>query len=239
MLAYSLRMSLLGSLDQLVDDAYFALGPVAEMDGRVLYSSIETLGPGKFYLMGLNPGARDHSRYHHVGQSLHDITNHRVNTYLDDNWGRGIGRDHVQQRICFMLRSLGCDPRSVFATNLVFARSKSWASAQAKLIPNCLEVHGMFLNIVRPSVILTFGRGTFDPLINRRRRTDVPSFDTGCPNGRANFCCYMADADLFGRRTPVVCLPHFSKFKIDAQPSTVRSLREAAITFCDSGPARS
>src|ERR1039457_5158745 len=108
------------SLKPLISAAYAALSPVAEMDGRVLYSSIETLCPGRLFLMGLNPGAGQ-DRYHHIGASLLDIPNHHWNTYIDDDWGRGIGMHHTQKRVCYMLQALGLAPRAVFATNLVFA----------------------------------------------------------------------------------------------------------------------
>jgi hypothetical protein len=90
------------SMNKLIDDAQSALGPIVEMDGRVLYSSIETLCPGRLYLLGLNPGD-GHDRYHHIGTSLRDMPNHRWNTYIDDDWGRGIGLHRTQRRVCFML----------------------------------------------------------------------------------------------------------------------------------------
>ena len=215
------------SMTRLVGKALLALGPIAEMDGRVLYSSVETLGPGKLYLLGLNPG-EGHDRYHHIGASLRDMPNHRSNTYIDDDWGRGIGLHHTQQRVCYMLRALGLEPRPVFATNLVFARSRMWTSAQAKLIPACLRVHQMFLEIVQPHTVLTFGKAAFDELTRIGSHGAISIFDTGCPNGRANFSCYSTVADLFGRQFRIVCLPHFSKFKIDAQAPTMCWLKDAA-----------
>jgi hypothetical protein len=150
-------------MNKFIEDARFALGPIVEMDGRVLYSSIETLCPGRLYLLGLNPG-EGLDRYHNIGVSLRDMPNHCRNTYIDDDWGRGVGLHHTQQRVCFMLRSLALEPREVFATNLVFARSRTWTSTQAKLIPACLRVHQMFLEIVQPQTVLTFGKAAFDAL---------------------------------------------------------------------------
>jgi len=151
------------------------------MDGRVLYSSIETLSPGRRYLLGLNPGdGRD--RYHHIGESLRDMPNHHSNTYIDDDWGRGTGMHHTQQRVCFMLRKLGFEPREVFSRNLVFARSQTWTPTQAKLIPACLRVHEMFLGIVQPHTLLTFAKDAFDALIRIGPHGVISVFDTGCPN---------------------------------------------------------
>ena len=215
------------SLEKLIDDAQAALGPIAEMDGRVLYSSIETLCPGRFYLLGMNPSDGP-DRYHHIGESLRDIPNHHWNTYIDDDWGRGSGKHHMQKRVCFMLRTLGLEPREVFATNLVFVRSRRWTPAQARFIPECLRVHRMFLGIVQPHTVVTFGKPAFDALIKIGHHGAIKPFDTGCANGSANFSCYMADSDIWGHPIRVVCLPHFSKFKIDAQPLTIGWLREAA-----------
>jgi hypothetical protein len=212
----------------LIAEAERALGPLAERDGRVLYSSINTLRPGKLYLLGLNPGD-GLDRYHHIGGSLRDMPNHASNTYLDDDWGRGIGGHHTQQRVCFVLRALAHDPREVFATNLVFARSKSWTNEQAALVPICLRVHRMFLSIIQPRIVLTFGREAFQALLRASDQKSVPtSFDTGVPNGRANFSCYSNEVVLFGQKLRVICLPHLSKFKIDAQPKTLNWLREMA-----------
>src|ERR1035441_2476288 len=90
------------------------------------------------------------------------------NTYIDDDWGRGSGKHHMQKRVCFMLRTLGLEPREVFATNLVFVRSPRWTPAQAGFIPGCLRVHRMFLGIVKPHTVLTFGKAAFDALIDRK-----------------------------------------------------------------------
>lgn len=214
------------SLSTLIADAERALGPLAERDGRILYSSIDTLRPGKLYLLGLNPGDGC-DRYHQIGESLRDMPNHASNTYLDDDWGRGIGGHHTQQRVCFVLRALGHDPRDVFATNLVFARSKSWTKEQSALVPVCLRVHRMFLSIIQPRVVLTFGREAFQTFLRASDQAGVTAFfDTGVPNGAANFSCYANDVILFRQNLRVVCLPHLSKFKIDAQPKTVNWLRE-------------
>ena len=213
-----------GCLKRLIHDAQLALGDVAEMDGRVLYSSIDTLCSGKHYLLGLNPGG-GMDRYNNVGDSLRDMPNHTRNTYIDDYWGRGA---YVQQRVCFMLRSLGLEPRSVFATNLVFARSKTWTPAQARLIPACLRVHRLFLEIIQPKIVLTYGKDAFEALLKDNPHSEVPDFDTGCPNGSYNYFCRASDVDLFGRSTRLICLPHFSKFKIDAQPRTIQWLKDMA-----------
>jgi len=213
----------------LIHDAQLALGDVAEMDGRVLYSSIDTLCSGKHYLLGLNPGV-GMDRYNNVGDSLRDMPNHTCNTYIDDEWaqGRSPGGHHVQKRVCSMLRSLGLETRSVFATNLVFARSKKWTPAQARLIPACLRVHRLFLEIIQPKIVLTFGKDAFEALLKDNPHSEVPDFDTGCPNGSYNYFCRASDVDLFGRSTRLICLPHFSKFKIDAQPRTIQWLKDMA-----------
>jgi hypothetical protein len=75
--------------------------------------------------------------------------------------------------------------------------------------------------------VLTFGKAAFDALIKIGSHGVISTFDTGRPNGRANFSCYATDSEVFGQSFRVVCLPNFSKFKIDAQAPTIVWLKEA------------
>lgn len=136
-----------------------------DQSGVFLYSSHETIKPGKIYLLGLNPGGQG-------GPSLQErlvtLLSNEKNAYLDEAWDNGggsykPGEAPLQKRVNWLLSQLGSDTRDVLSTNLIFMQSRDASGvsiAQAKL---CWPVHEALLSIVRPHIILTFGNSSFSP----------------------------------------------------------------------------
>lgn len=156
---------------------------LADKSGSVLYSGIDTLRPGPFYLMGLNPGGAPAEGTSSIASSIHE--RRAWSAYTQDCWVAGctdpapcghIGKDgrvehsHLarhQKHVGTLTRALGVRPEEVFATNAIFARSKNEASlkAQAQGMDSwkwwraCWHVHQQFLREVRPRWIITLGKG--------------------------------------------------------------------------------
>ncbi len=81
------------------------LGSLCQESGQVLYSGVETLQPGRLYLIGHNPGGDPGNRsLMTIGESLASLPTNKFNSYLDTTWS---GRDTLQRRIIWLTAALG------------------------------------------------------------------------------------------------------------------------------------
>jgi hypothetical protein len=161
------------------------LGPrgLAELSGSVLYSGIDTLRPGPFYIMGLNPGGAPTEGTSSIASSIHE--RRPWSAYTQDCWVPActdpnpcghVGKEgrvdprHLsrhQKHVGTLISALGTRPEEVFATNAIFARSKDEASLKAqadgmnswKWWRASWPIHQRFLREVRPRWIITLGKG--------------------------------------------------------------------------------
>jgi hypothetical protein len=98
------------------------LTELLEHPGSILYSSHETLKPGDVYLLGFNPGGAGGNP---LKLSIDSMLSNKHNAYLDESWENlngfwDNGEAPLQKRICWLLESLGLNPREVCASNLIF-----------------------------------------------------------------------------------------------------------------------
>lgn len=139
--------------------------------GWLLYSGLDTLRAGKYYVLGLNP-AEDPANEQ---LSCATIFNNRWSAYKNQCWR--CPRDkcvHVtesgkldpatlkphQKRVIKLLEALGCQPEDVFATNAIFVESRTAEEIRKRrgvLWGASWSVHRWFLSIVRPQVIICLG----------------------------------------------------------------------------------
>lgn len=133
--------------------------------GSVFYSGQAAFStPSKLYVLGLNPGGDP------VTQATETIAAHRQrfvdgpawwSEYEDESWaGAKPGTWGMQPRVTHMFAKMGLDPRSVPASNVVFARSSTEAMLQdekARLLRACWPVHRAVLDALGLRVILCFG----------------------------------------------------------------------------------
>ncbi len=158
--------------------------PWSVESGAVLFSDISTIKPGRFYLMGMNPGGDGD----HILEGENIINNlcapDGTNAYADQCWecgatplqgegrlacrGSGLpkcalsrGLTPVQQRVCDLISSLGVAAEDLLSTNLVFRRSSDYGSLpkRAEWTRRCWDVHKAILKIVRPEWIIMLGFG--------------------------------------------------------------------------------
>lgn len=171
----NLKAQILQLLDQMP-------GNFAALPGEVFSTGMLSLARGAFYLVGLNPGC---------GSSYPTIRNHVANwsldsysAFLNQCWGkrcwnvdcyalqagancncpRGTARHQKAVQKIIERAQPGADPRSVFATNAIFAKSDSADSFRqetrlslTKAFDACWPIHQFFLSQVRPRVILSLG----------------------------------------------------------------------------------
>jgi hypothetical protein len=198
------------------------LGSILEDSGTILYSSRETLTEGFYYFLGVNPGGSEEGT-NSIRQSLDELRTSTVNEYLDGNWNSNPNdkrRRPLQERFKFLFDELGEDPYAVCASNLIFKRSKSEKDDGGwKMAEKCWPVHEVILQIVKPHVIITFGRVPFD-FIKEKLHGDyhLPE-KTKHGNWTWRYSILEAGQKLIG-------LPHLSRYALTKDPRVVKRIKE-------------
>ncbi len=216
-------------LDSFIDMARTRLAPIQARSGNVLYSGVETLRAGQVYLLGLNPGGDPEDAIllqQTIGSTLAALATKHENEWLDRSWRRnGIrtppGQSLLQQRVQYLLRGLGLEPRDVCSANLIFARSRDAATSSfEQLAPLCWPVHEAILDIVRPRLVVAFGNSGFSPYGYLRSVLQADHEDEFA-SGHGDWVCKAFDA----RRFKVAGVPHLGRYAIDRHPEVVAWLR--------------
>ena len=201
------------------------LESILNESGTILYSSCETLKPGKFYFLGLNPGGSE-EKTDTIGESLEGLELGRstTNAYLDQDWGSGfrkycVGGHPLQQNYQYLFKGLGEELRSVCASNLIFSRSISERGAGGKKRAElCWPVHEAILMIVRPAAIITFGRQPFSFIREKLCGTTPEYLPTGHGTWKWQYSILRAGEKLIG-------LPHLSRYALRSHSDVVEEIR--------------
>lgn len=125
---------------------------LADMPGKLLYSGIGTLCPGKIYVLGWNPGGDPSTESDSTKNQLIKLAREPSywNEYIDGVWrpaGRicAPGDAPMQRRVQHLLTNIGLSVRSVCASNVIFVRSRVSSSLnnQAELAERraCPSIH--------------------------------------------------------------------------------------------------
>ncbi|WP_312145338.1 hypothetical protein [Brevundimonas sp.] len=159
------------------------LGDQAKLSGSVLSVSATLVRPGRFYIMGLNPGGDPglhgtsilqslEGQEHDPGWSAHThdcwkCDERPVCQHLDTDGC--VAEAHLlphQKRVQSIYAALGAVPGQVLATNAVFARSTgedtlhgTGALGAWEWWEMCWPIHQRMLAEVRPEWIVTLGKG--------------------------------------------------------------------------------
>lgn len=166
--------------------------------GAVLLSGPATIAPGKFDIMGLNPGGSPADIPLSIAQNLAPADGGCA--YMDECWnkqckntavcehlenGRVRPEDQVwhQRNMIALAKMLGHDtPGSLLSANAIFGRSTSLALLEKQTGFNagrwwqgCWPVHQALIEIVRPAVIITLGYGMTTSAFGFLRRMTNPA----------------------------------------------------------------
>ncbi|MFL5739898.1 MAG: hypothetical protein ACJ75B_06745 [Flavisolibacter sp.] len=176
-------------------------------EGSFLYSSINTLKKGDYYLLGINPGG---SGGQTLKSSLDNLPKKLSNDY-DDDWSETKkytpGGAPLQNRLRSLFADVNVSLENVCATNLVFIKSKNQKGiAIWELAEKCWPVHRLFLNIVEPKYIITFGKITFQFISKKNQLQQL----TTIPSGHGNWKVQIAYKPDF---PTLIGFPHFSRYK--------------------------
>jgi hypothetical protein len=212
--------------------------------GRFLYSDISALKPGKFYLLGFNPGAAgDSDEYRKsLEDEISEWCNKQTNAYLDEIWPPHLegGGHPVQTSVKALWDAVGVNARDVCASNLLFVRSKGEDDLAFILGADpkkCAEdvfwpVHKAVLDIVKPSCIVAFGIGTYNMLkgiIEHKhscRFKEKGPFRTGHLDRGRECRWHVANGQCLGRPLKLVGIHHFTYFPLSRYPDVLRQIAE-------------
>jgi len=206
--------------------------------GRVFYSSYHTIREGPFYILGFNPGGSSEHENNTIEKDLEDRNKHNptYNAYLDETWYRRNsktgkpelierGQDFLQKGIqCLFREIFKYDLRKVCASNLIFVRTqrevdiKDWKNLVCK---HYWPIHEKILSIVKPKIIVSFGRKPFDYLKQKfNYKKEYDPITAGWANWkiRAIYCEHEESGanKLIKDRLLIFGFPHFSRYRIES-----------------------
>ena len=205
---------------------------LADQPGRLLYSGIGTLAPGKVYMLGYNPGGDPEAENDSPKAHLAKLASLRPdwNEYMDGVWYPGgracpAGGAPLQRRVQALLGTVGLPTRSVLASNLIFVRSKDQArlAEASRLAEQCWAVHRWLLELVQPQTILSIGGNkVFDAIAERSTaRSSIEQFAAG----HGDWKCQATRVAIGGRTFNLVSLPHLSRYAVDRHPNVIAWVR--------------
>lgn len=219
------------------------LGTDIYESGSVLYSSPETLKPGRFYFMAFNPGGEPTDNPKETIRAHTEILKEGHNAFLNENWSSdkrkyACGQAPHQKNVQALARLLGVQTEDLFATELIFLRSRRADGVNySELTKKCWPVHQWMMEIVRPSVIVSNGnadgKSAYTYVLNTFRDEGLFVNELKpAPSGHGRF--RLKAARVQGQQTvkTVLGIPHLSYYHVSNQPynSIVDSWLKATIS---------
>lgn len=221
--------------EKFVAEAKRTLSPILGDKGATLYSSFKTLAPGKFYILGLNPGGPVDSGQT-LAESLDCLPEQQENAYLDEDWSStarhfDVGQHPLQRHLSELMREIGQDLQNVCASNLIFTRSPGQHGADYPARGHvCWPVHQMILDIVKPNVIIAFGNGDISPYaflaLKHHETMGVWPKEVTHPAQYWTWQCKAFQTEIEGRDILVFGLPHLSRYTIRGRPEVTNWIKK-------------
>lgn len=214
-----------------VQEAREVLKEFLEDSGTILYSSCETLKPGKYYFLGLNPGGSELDKKNSIRKSLDNLSSQTQNAYLKGpkdgiaDWGRYASGDApLQLRYQHLFTELGEKLDSVCASNLIFRRSVDENAAGGKNMANrCWQVHEAILKIVQPKAIIVFGKLPFFFINDQLSGTDLTESHT--KHGSWKLRRSILKGSILKTEAQLIGLPHLSRYAIDTDKAVIDKIK--------------
>lgn len=200
------------------------LSRIVDCSGAVLYSPASTLREGKYYFLGLNPGGIGGLS---IGEHLSNLPSINTNSYVDEEWDWGSGNlreagaHPLQRNAKEVFCLLGVDIGDICASNIIFVRSPGESDCgYPRRAEECWPVHELILGVVKPKVIITYGRRPFEFVSKKLNASRLKDF----PSGHGGWVCREA----VGEGVTILGLPHLSRYTLNGKEEVKRWLRERA-----------
>ncbi|MGD0860529.1 MAG: hypothetical protein ABR912_14605 [Terracidiphilus sp.] len=214
------------NVENFVQMAKESLGEdLLKQPGAVLYSSWKTLKGAEYYFLGVNPAGSGEAEPKQIRQSLDELSTSTVNAYLDENWSGtrkyGIGGHPLQQNYKFLFSELGEKLDAICASNLIFKSNKKEKDAGGRpMAKKYWPVHEAIIRkIVKPRVIITFGRLPFDFIKEKLHGDYHQPEKTKHGKWTWRYSILETGEKLIG-------LPHLSRYALRKDPGVVNRIKE-------------
>ena len=191
------------------------LGKKINESGSVLYSPIDTLSKGKFYLLGINPGGSD---FESIDDQLKKSPG-EIKSQYNTNWSESKDnteyRTPLQTRIISLFKNVA-DIDKICASNLIFFRSKSEEELRKNDVTfrdmeeMCWPVHQFILKIVDPEVIITFGKSPYLFVSEMLQMEELPG--KSMQAGHSTWKIRIGQSRN-GEPKYIIGFPHFSRYE--------------------------
>jgi len=200
--------------------------------GCVLTSSCDSLRPGNFYIMGVNPGGTPTESDPILSSHLESLPRLAGNLFAESAWSERFekGGHPIQKNIATLAEWLEFDLATVCVSNLIFLQTpKTDMQLYKDFAPRCWPVHQLILNIVHPKVLIVFGVGTVSPFRHLWQFQVPPSSRPRMqPSGHGNWPCYAFDIVEQDIPYRVIALPHLSRYVLGGKDAVRDWVRKEA-----------
>ena len=197
---------------------------ILSASGRFLYSDISSLRPGKFYLLGYNPGGDPGKIITPLRDEISKWGTTNTNAYLDEVWRHSpqAGGSPYQRNVRELCDALGICPRDVCASNLFFTRSISAAALKVGKENPFWPVHEVVLDIVMPECILAIGLNTYSTIARLLEFNEKRTFHSG----HGTWYCRVAEGQYRNRSLKLIGFPHFSRYSLKGRVNVLAQIAE-------------
>jgi hypothetical protein len=224
---------------------------ILDASGRFLYSDLSTLKPGRFYLLGYNPGGKPANHPIPLRDEIRQWRDKNMNAYFDEIWEESScvpGGAYLQLSVKALLESLKPlidKPQDVCASNLYYARSKNGGGQDSLEKWNDFSVHRAVLDIVMPSHIIAFGKATYDVIIRGSgiNFKETAKFFIGnyrLKGRETKGYCYAAKGQYCNKFIKLIGLPHLTYYNPKDHPEYLPQIVEECsntlidVIYCNS-----
>ena len=182
--------------------------------GSIIYSSVQTIRKGDYYILGLNPGGISDSQT--IGSSIKNLGSKYENSYIDEKWdwrGKELdkGKHPFQNALNEIAKSLNIELKDIFASNLIFIRTRN-AKGIEHYANTCWQVYQYLIKeIIKPKVIFAIGNSEAFSAYSFLKKINSESINNE-ENKSLPLTPIVSCKSFTTTEYKVIGLPHLSRF---------------------------